>query len=69
MDVTMTKTQQMGAARSEDRQQGEAPRKRPQQGSQQKTAQHQGSVPTQQSGGDAGPGQMNSTQFTDWASI
>ena len=70
MDVMMTKTQQMGTARSEDRQQGEAARKRPQQqGSQQKPAQHQGSVPTQQSGGDSGSGQMNSTQFTDWASI
>ena len=65
----MEKSQQMGAARSEDRQQGDAARKRPQQGAQQKGAQQQGSQPTQQSGGDASSGQMNSTQFTDWASI
>ncbi len=59
----MEKTQQMGSGRSEDRQPAAAPRKRPQQ---QQGAQ---TPVSQQSGGEAGSAQMQSTQFTDWASI
>lgn len=57
----MDKSQQMAAGQSQDRQQGEAAPKR----DLRKPAKQQ----TQQAGGDAGPGQMQATQFTDWASI
>lgn len=44
---------------------------RPQQKSDDKPRQREATQPaaSQQSGGTTGPGQMQSTQFTDWASI
>lgn len=53
----MDKVQQMGASRPKDRQEKPI----------QRTA--EASNPTQQAGGTTSQGQMQSTQFTDWASI
>jgi len=53
--------QQMGAGQGPDRQQGGAAKKR----DPRKPAQPQ----TQQAGSGSDQGQMQSTQFTDWASI
>lgn len=57
MGATMDKVQQMGAERPQER--DEKPLQR--------TA--QAPRPSQQAGGASTSGQMQSTQFTDWASI
>lgn len=59
----------MGASRLEERPQGV--KRRPQQQGVKRQPQQQGSAPRSgpQAGGQAGSGQMQATQFTDWASI